>query len=107
MCPHRRNGAGRKSLPRVQLSLNVPGMKRLLVYIFAVFGAFSALSAKPIDAKLDESLRDRICPQPKELEFFEGITVLERGSPLSVSTENALSDAEKALIDSFVNNIAG
>ncbi len=73
-------------------------MKRLLVYIFAVFGAFSALSAKPIDAKLDESLRDRICPQPKELEFFEGITVLERGSPLSVSTENALSDAEKAAI---------
>ena len=46
-------------------------MKRLLIYIFAVFAAFSALSAKTIDAKLDESLRDRICPQPKELEFFD------------------------------------
>ena len=78
-------------------------MKRLFFILtlagtlFSLTPAWAAPESKA-DTKTKETMLDRLCPQPKEAEFFEGNYLLEPNARVAITTEKELSEAEKSEI---------
>lgn len=77
-------------------------MKSILTAIMigsmACIATLCAAQTTGIDEKYEATLRDKLCPQPKEIKFFDGNCLLEKASRVAISTEKTLSENEKQSI---------
>ena len=60
------------------------------VFIFA--------EGTPVDPKIKDAILERLCPQPKEADFFEGEYLLAPDARVALTTPTPLSEAEKSQI---------
>ena len=52
----------------------------------------------PVNPKIKDAILERLCPQPKEADFFEGEYLLAPDACVALTTPKAISEAEKSQI---------
>lgn len=70
----------------------------IMIGSMACIATLCAAQTTGIDEKYEATLRDKLCPQPKEVKFFDGNCLLEKASRVAISTEKTLSENEKQSI---------
>lgn len=75
-------------------------MKRVFAILLVAFTCVG-LSAAPnsgLPADVESALRDRLCPQPKSVEFRRGDFLLDKTAHVQIATVEPLGDAQKTKI---------
>ena len=69
----------------------------ILLFASACVGLSAAPTAE-LPANVESALRDRLCPQPKSVEFRRGDFLLDKTAHVQIATVEQLDDAQKAKI---------